>query len=205
MVTENAELMKMARQSLEGRWWQFIKATLVYYIVLIPIQLISLSLPITSNVISLLVGAPLALGFIIFSLNFTRKKEAKIVDLFQGFNNYKTVLLTYLLVLANVILRMLLLIVPGIIAAFSYSMVFYILADNPDISPTNALKKSKEMMMGYKWKIFFLGLSFLGWALLAILTLGIGLLWLMPYIQVSTINFYEDIKDNNTIPTKGWF
>ena len=202
MVTENAELMKMARQSLEGRWWQFIKATLVYYIVLIPIQLISLSLPITSNVISLLVGAPLALGFIIFSLNFTRKKEAKIVDLFQGFNNYKTVLLTYLLVLANVILRMLLLIVPGIIAAFSYSMVFYILADNPDISPTNALKKSKEMMMGYKWKIFFLGLSFLGWALLAILTLGIGLLWLMPYIQVSTINFYEDIKDINTIPTE---
>ena len=202
MVTENAELMKMARQSLEGRWWQFIKATLVYYIVLIPIQLISLSLPITSNVISLLVGAPLALGFIIFSLNFTRKKEAKIVDLFQGFNNYKTVLLTYLLVLANVILRMLLLIVPGIIAAFSYSMVFYILADNPDISPTNALKKSKDMMMGYKWKIFFLGLSFLGWALLAILTLGIGLLWLMPYIQVSTINFYEDIKDNNTIPTE---
>tara|TARA_B110000459_G_C16551793_1_gene467118 strand:- start:635 stop:1249 length:615 start_codon:yes stop_codon:yes gene_type:complete len=202
MVTENAELMKMARQSLEGRWWQFIKATLVYYIVLIPIQLISLSLPITSNVISLLVGAPLALGFIIFSLNFTRKKEAKIVDLFQGFNNYKTVLLTYLLVLANVILRMLLLIVPGIIAAFSYSMVFYILADNPDISPKNALKKSKEMMMGYKWKIFFLGLSFLGWALLAILTLGIGLLWLMPYIQVSTINFYEDIKDNNTIPTE---
>tara|TARA_B110000003_G_scaffold274402_1_gene314303 strand:+ start:2007 stop:2621 length:615 start_codon:yes stop_codon:yes gene_type:complete len=202
MVTENAELMKMARQSLEGRWWQFIKATLVYYIVLIPIQLISLSLPITSNVISLLVGAPLALGFIIFSLNFTRKKEAKIVDLFQGFNNYKTVLLTYLLVLANVILRMLLLIVPGIIAAFSYSMVFYILADNPDISPTNALKKSKDMMMGYKWKIFFLGLSFLGWALLAILTLGVGLLWLMPYIQVSTINFYEDIKDNNTIPTE---
>ena len=202
MVTENAELMKMARQSLEGRWWQFIKATLVYYIVLIPIQLISLSLPITSNVISLLVGAPLALGFIIFSLNFTRKKEAKIVDLFQGFNNYKTVLLTYLLVLANVILRMLLLIVPEIIAAFSYSMVFYILADNPDISPTNALKKSKEMMMGYKWKIFFLGLSFLGWALLAILTLGIGLLWLMPYIQVSTINFYEDIKDNNAIPTE---
>ena len=202
MVTENTELMKMARQSLEGRWWQFIKATLVYYIVLIPIQLISLSLPITSTVISLLVGAPLALGFIIFSLNFTRKKEAKIVDLFQGFNNYKTVLLTYLLVLANVILRMLLLIVPGIIAAFSYSMVFYILADNPDISPTNALKKSKEMMMGYKWKIFFLGLSFLGWALLAILTLGIGLLWLMPYIQVSTINFYEDIKDNNTIPSE---
>ena len=97
---------------------------------------------------------------------------------------------------------MLLLIVPAIIAAFSYSMVFYILADNPDISPTNALKKSKEMMMGYKWKIFFLGLSFLGWALLAILTLGIGLLWLMPYIQVSTINFYEDIKDNNTIPTE---
>tara|TARA_B110000977_G_scaffold81202_1_gene108641 strand:+ start:4239 stop:4478 length:240 start_codon:yes stop_codon:yes gene_type:complete len=77
MVTENAELMKMARQSLEGRWWQFIKATLVYYIVLIPIQLISLSLPITSNVISLLVGAPLALGFIIFSLNFTRKKRGQ--------------------------------------------------------------------------------------------------------------------------------
>lgn len=198
MITENTELMKMARKSLEGRWGQFITATLVYFALLIPVQIIAAINPVAGNLISLAISAPLALGFIIFSLNFTRKKEAKIENLLQGFNNYKRIFLTYLLMLINILLRMLLLIIPGLIAAFSYSMAFYIVADNPEIDPKDALTKSKKMMMGHKWKFFDLGLRFFGWTLLAILTLGIGFIWLIPYMQVTLVNFYEDIKDKNT-------
>jgi uncharacterized membrane protein len=95
-----------------------------------------------------------------------------------------------------IVLWLLLLIIPGIIAAISYSMTFYILADDKSIKPMEAIDKSKKMMDGYKWKYFFLCLRFFGWALLCILTLGIGFLWLIPYINVSIAKFYDDVKEN---------
>jgi uncharacterized membrane protein len=91
---------------------------------------------------------------------------------------------------------MLLLIVPGIIAAISYSQTFYILADDPGMDAISAIDKSKKMMRGYKWKYFCLGLRFIGWALLCILTLGIGLFWLDTYMQTSFAKFYDDVKAN---------
>jgi len=95
-----------------------------------------------------------------------------------------------------VLLWSLLLIVPGIIAAFRYSMSFYILADNPDMGIMEAINESKRMMRGNKWKFFCLNLSFIGWAILGVLTLGIGYLWLTPYIEVTMIAFY-DIANGN--------
>jgi uncharacterized membrane protein len=84
--------------------------------------------------------------------------------------------------------------VPGIIAAISYSMTFYIMSEDNSISGTAAIDKSKKMMDGYKMKYFYLCLRFLGLALLCILTLGIGFLWLMPYIYVTCAKFYDDIN-----------
>jgi uncharacterized membrane protein len=68
------------------------------------------------------------------------------------------------------------------------------LADDENISASDALKKSKEMMDGNKMKLFLLSLSFIGWALLSIFTLFIGLLWLIPYIQITMAKFYQDLK-----------
>lgn len=90
----------------------------------------------------------------------------------------------------------LLLIIPGIIAAYSYSLVYYILVDEPNLKPLEALRKSKKMMYGNKAKLFYLGLRFIGWALLCVLTLGIGFIWLAPYIQATRAKFYEDVKKN---------
>ncbi len=90
----------------------------------------------------------------------------------------------------------LLFIIPGIIAQIGYSQVWFILTEDDEISPNDALKKSKEMMYGYKMQYFLLGLSFIGWIILAILTCGIGLLWVLPYIQTSNAKFYEDLKAN---------
>jgi uncharacterized membrane protein len=94
---------------------------------------------------------------------------------------------------------MLLLIIPGIIAALSYSMTFFIIADDESIEPMEALKKSKKMMEGYKLKLFYLSIRFFGLALLCILTLGIGFLWLIPYTYVTMAKFYDDIKDNPAV------
>ena len=73
-------------------------------------------------------------------------------------------------------------------------MTFFLIAENESIGPLEAIKKSKEMMRGNKWKYFCLWLRFFGWGLLCILTLGIGILWLAPYIIVSLAQFYDDLK-----------
>ncbi|HEU4718455.1 MAG TPA: DUF975 family protein, partial [Bacteroidia bacterium] len=144
---------------------------------------------------SLFIAGPFALGAAMFSLSISRGKEAKLEQIFQGFNRYTTSLAAYLLIVAYVLLWLLLLIVPGIIAALSYSMTFYILADDPTIKAEDALKKSKAMMDGHKLKLFYLYLWFLLLGLLCILTLGIGFLWLIPFANVTTAKFYDDIKE----------
>ena len=83
------------------------------------------------------------------------------------------------------------LVIPGIILCFAFSQVFFILADDKNIGPVDTLKKSYNMMIGNKWKYFCLTCRFIGWALLSIITLGIGFLWFYPYFWVSTAKFYE--------------
>lgn len=95
-----------------------------------------------------------------------------------------------------IMLWSLLLIVPGIIAGFSYAMTFYILVENPKMKPMDILRSSKKMMRGNKWKLFCLSWRFFGWGLLCILTAGIGFFWLIPYMNTTFAKFYEDIKKN---------
>lgn len=108
----------------------------------------------------------------------------------------------YWLMILFVVLWSLLLIIPGIIAAFSYAMVFFIIADDSSIGVSEALKKSKVMMKGYKWKYFCLSWRFLGWAILSVLSCGIGFLWLFPYMQISFAKFYEDLKAGQKFNTQ---
>jgi len=75
-------------------------------------------------------------------------------------------------------------------------MSYFIMYDSPEIKPLEALKKSETMMKGYKGKYFLLCLSFIGWVLLGIITLGIGFLWIIPYIWLTQANFYENLKKN---------
>lgn len=87
----------------------------------------------------------------------------------------------------------LLLIIPGIIMALAYGMVTYIIIDT-DLSGVDSLKKSREMMKGYKWNYFVFGLSFIGWILLTPFTFGILLIWLYPYMTVADALYYEKLK-----------
>lgn len=184
--------MQMARESLRGKWGLAIGTCFVYLLIVSALQVI----PVAGPIIALIITGPLMLGLTMFSLSLSRGLDARFDQLFQGFSNFGTALGTYLLMVLFIVLWMLLLIVPGIIAALSYSMAFFIVAEDSSITPMEAIDKSKKMMDGYKMKLFFMGLRFLGWALLCILTLGIGFLWLIPYMQVSVAKFYDDVKNN---------
>jgi len=196
MITENITLMRAARESLKGKWGLAILTFVIYTLLTTTAGSTRShgSMLTLSSALTLIIGGPLALGAAIFSLSISRGKTAMIEQIFQGFNNFSTAFISYLLILLYVLLWTLLLIVPGIIAALGYSMTFYILADDPLIKPQEALKKSKSMMDGYKLKLFYLCLRFFLLALLCILTLGIGFFWLIPYVHVTLAKFYDDIK-----------
>jgi uncharacterized membrane protein len=196
MNTDNVILMRSSRESLRGKWGIAILTFIVYTLLTTTSGTLRShgSFLTISAMLTLIIGGPLALGAAIFSLSISRGKEARLEQIFQGFNNFATAFITYLLLLLYILLWTLLLIVPGIIAALGYSMTFYILADNPVIKPQDALRKSKSMMNGHKEKLFYLCLRFFLLAILCILTLGIGFLWLIPYIHVTMAKFYDDVK-----------
>lgn len=206
MKTENVVLMRMARESLKGKWGLAIGTFVIYILIIGAIQILTRFFPpVISSIsvlISLIIAGPMALGIVTFSLALSRNQDARSEQIFKGFNNFGTSLGAYFLMLLFVILWMLLLIIPGIIAALSYSLTFFIIADDNSIGAMDALKKSKKMMDGYKWKYFCLSMRFFGWALLCILTLGIGFLWLIPYMYVSMAKFYDDVKGNDEISTE---
>ncbi|MFA5745097.1 MAG: DUF975 family protein [Candidatus Paceibacterota bacterium] len=195
---DNAVLMRQAREALAGKWRLAVGTFAVYLLIHIALA----SARGLGSLASILVSGPFALGLAIFSLSISRNKEARMEQLFEGFKRFGKALLAYVLMVVFILLWALLLIIPGIIAALSYSLTFFILTDDKTISARDALKKSKKMMLGYKWKFFCLELRFIGWGLLSILTLGIGFLWLVPYMQVSVAKFYDALKDANTIITE---
>ncbi len=208
--TENCVLMAQAREALQGKWGLAIGTVFIYNLILYSTQSFSIGMPDTpyldelviafiliATVVSLLIVGPMNLGLAIFTLSLSRKQEAELSQIFSGFGKLKVGLLAYVLQGIFVFLWSLLLVVPGIIASLSYSQTVFIIADNDSITALEAITKSKEMMRGNKGKYFCLGWRFFGWSLLCILTLGIGFLWLNPYIQVSLAQFYDDLKEYN--------
>ena len=202
-TTENRVLMAQARESLKGKWGLAIGTVFVYMLIIITIQLIDYALfgdqSMIGSLISILITGPFALGLAIFALSLSRNQDAKLSQIFEGFQKYGVALGAYILMLIFVLLWMILLIIPGIIAAIAYSQTYYIIAEDDSIGPLQAITKSKEMMKGNKWKYFCLGLRFIGWGLLCILTLGIGYLWLAPYMMISFAKFYDDIAGKEVI------
>ena len=195
MMPENKEIRAIARGELKGNWTQPVLCTLVYLLIGCGISFI----PFAGGISALLVTLPLSFGYILTFLSFMRNENRTemVGQSFKVFNNYGRYLGGSLLVAIFTLLWTLLLIIPGIIKAYAYAMTPYIMKDQPELSAVDCIDRSMSMMNGYKWKLFLLDLSFIGWYLLSILTLGIGLLWLTPYIYCSRAKFYEELKQRN--------
>ena len=166
--------------------------------------------PLTSlgSIVEFLVMGPLQIGLTAFFMRLAVTRQTDINDLFSGFRKFGPALLLTLLIGIFTVLWTLLLIIPGIIASLRYSMAYYILNDNPEMSPTEALNASKEMMKGRCGELFVLHLSFLGWYLLAILTLCVGFMFLEPYRCAAMAEFYYEVSGKNaeaTMPPEGGY
>lgn len=200
IVTESCRnLRALGRDALIGKWGLAVFGTFLFFLLTIVPTVILDSVfggdPTTptaiSNIYSLLITGPMTLGYSMFAISIFRKRETSAAEVFYGFERFVKAFGLYIVMSVFIILWALLLIVPGIIAAFRYSMCFFILADRPEIGIMEALAESKRMMKGNKWKLFCLFLSFIGWLALGLLTLGIGMLWVLPYMEVSVIAFYD--------------
>ena len=140
-------------------------------------------------------GSVISPGYSKFNLGLVDRRETpELATLFGYFPHWKTATIANLLQTVFVFLWSLLLVIPGIIASYSYAMTPYILAEHPEMAPADVLRKSKEMMSGNRWRLFCLQFSFIGWGILSALTLGIGGLWLTPYTQTATAAFYREIS-----------
>lgn len=190
-----------ALSALENKWGNFVAITFVYGFIIGITQVLSgdKDSPAILHLIGLvlfILALPLTWGFQTLFLGAVRGGEATAKDMFEGYNKelFSRVLTTTLLYYVYVFLWSLLLLIPGCIKAYSYAMTPYILKDNPEMKNNAAIEESMRMMDGHKLELFLLDLSFIGWAILSILTCCIGFLWLVPYMNMAHVNFYEDLK-----------
>lgn len=167
--------------------------------VLIGILVAVFSVALVIGLVLGLIGSIIELGYNRFNLNLIDREEEKISQLVSYFPHWKNAICLALLRFLYVFLWSLLFIIPGIIAAYNYSMSSYILTENPDMSASEALRRSKEMMDGNKWRLFCLEMSFIGWAFLCGLTMGIGYLWLLPYEKAAFTDFYREISGTRKV------
>lgn len=146
------------------------------------------------GLVQFLIGGVIRQGYAIFLLKQHDGQNPDAHDLFSQFHDFSRGFLLALLQSIFTFLWTLLFIIPGIIATYRYAMAPFIMAENPDMRPREALRASSQLMDGHKWELFCLGFSFIGWTFLAALTLGIGGLWLTPYVNAAYTAFYRNIS-----------
>ena len=205
----NSELKDKALNDLKGNWTQPVLASLVYMVIAIifsgdPSAFNSSNIGMQQNfttwngiclLVSLFFILPMAYSYMLIFLDFIRGEKEKLVGkLFGFFKNYGRAFGTAFMVMLYTFLWSLLLVIPGLIKALAYSMSYYISKDHPEYSIDECIEASKRMMDGHKWELFVLYFSFIGWILLSILTLGIGFLWLAPYMDTTIAHYYEELK-----------
>ena len=194
------ELKEWSKNKMKGHMWKVLGAVVITGLISGLTAEIDLKNEFLNFSISFgftLIGFIISNGLVEFMVNYINDKNYDYEMLFSKFGDWKRILLTYFHIYIRVFAWCLLLIVPGIIKAYSYSMVPYILQNDKDISPVDALKLSEEIMNGHKMDLFILELSFIGWHLLAIPTLMILEVWIIPYQQTALTKYMYDLKTNH--------
>jgi uncharacterized membrane protein len=153
-------------------------------------------------IVGFVVMGPLMVGQAIYLIDMVEtgsdgKKIELVIDAFKKsfVNSFLAILLTTIFTM----LWSLLFIIPGIIKSFPYAMTPYIIAEDPEIDAMAAIDKSQEMMRGHKMELFLLYLSFIGWYLLAGLTFGVGMIFLLPYVKTAEANFCVELRGKKVV------
>lgn len=208
-----SQIKKKSLATLKGKWGIGVALTFIVFLVTSFVPMIAeiflsggfsewvnqTEAPLIADMVNLFISflfIPLTVASYWFFLGIARWNEPTISDVFAVYKEWELslkVIGTSILVGIFTILWSLLLIIPGIIKGLSYSQVFFLMKDNPQLSALEAITESKIRMKGYKWKYFLMNLSFIGWVFIAIFTLGIGFLWLTPYISTANATFYNEL------------
>lgn len=143
---------------------------------------------------------PLDVGLAVYSFKVVRQKNGDDLQaLFSRFDKFTTIFLAKVITDLQILLGYILLIVPGIIWSIKYSQLDYVLADNPDMSYNEARATAADLMENKKLDYFIFVLSFIGWYLLVLVTFGIALIYVGPYMQIALTNYYEALLDEKGI------
>lgn len=201
-MSSNSILRELSRTQLKSNWANCVLVFLIQFIIVAFLNKLGNSknlgvLASLIGLISIFVYSPLAFGVRKYYLDLARHNVKDIPSMFEYFTNWKKFLIPTGLYFWNflwICIWGLLLTIPGIIKAISYSMSYFIMIDNLDIGIRKALKISIKMTKGHNLKIFALFLSFSGYAVLSVLTLGLGFLFVIPYFLTSFSNLYIELK-----------
>jgi uncharacterized membrane protein len=205
------EIKEKAQKMIDGKLWEIWKPLLLIMLISMTISFILdktliftysydlLSIDGTSmaidfsNTVTTFIMAPISIGYTFYILNFIRGKKLSINDIFSKMKYILPIWVVTFIVSALTGLGFMLLVIPGIVIAMMFAMVEYVMADGEhNISET--LKQSRKLMDGYKWDLFVFNLSFFGWIILSIITIGILSIYTIPYITVSNALYYEELK-----------
>ena len=201
------EYRAQAREALQNRWGE---AAIVSLIILVAAMVISIPSFMAewagsiTTVLSVLI-LPLQYAYYISLLERTRGGEEELTRftlqyaINHAYANTRFLVAGLLIMLISMILAIFTLGIGAIIVNYMYSMVPYLLHDYPELTPREAMKISREMMSGQKWNLFVLDLTFIGWILLAILTAGIGMIFVEPYMSTTRAAYYEDLKSEKLV------
>lgn len=184
------EAKLLAKQQIRGNLGILLAITIV--LMIIPVLLGRVS--VIGRVLEFLVSPIVTMSITLVYLKVTAGVKPEISDTLLGLPYFVKALVLTILVGIFTFLWSLLFLIPGIIKGLSYSQACNILAENPDMTPMEALNESKRIMNGHKMDLFILGLSFFGWALVGVITLGLAYIYIAPYMQATTMNFYHAIK-----------
>jgi uncharacterized membrane protein len=187
----NEEIRRESRELLKDKWLNLALVWLILWAISLLLTSVTSGI---GGIIPLILAGPFALGICAIFLKIRRGGDFKVEEMFDGFKDFTRSMVAYLLIALYVFLWSLLLIVPGVIACISYSMTFFIMAEDPRIEAQEAMRKSKQMMHGHKTEYFMLMLSFIGWFLLSCLTFGLGFLLLQSYMTMACTIFYTKLK-----------
>lgn len=145
------------------------------------------------SIVIIIIGSVVSVGYSQFNLDLVDGATPRLGTLFSRFNQMKSAICASLLIFLYVFIGIIFFFIPGIIISYQYSMTFNVLAENPTLTARQAMRRSKEIMRGNKWRYFCLNVSFIGWELLCIVTLGVASLWVIPYKRAAYAVFYREI------------
>ena len=201
------EYRAQAREALQNRWGE---AAIVSLIILLAAMIIATPSFIAewagsiTTLLSVLV-LPLQYAYYISLLERTRGNEEELTHYtFQytinhAYANTRFLVAGLFIMLISMVAAIFTLGIGAIVVKYMYSMVPYLLHDYPELTPREAMKISREMMSGQKWELFVLDLTFIGWILLSIITFGVGMIFVEPYMSTARAAFYEDLKSEKLV------